>query len=48
MLFSDGRVDFSDQRHLGLQEDDIFTIKSTDQYRGYEVPAQPDDDFIAP
>ena len=48
VLYLDGRVSFSDQRQLGLQEDDIFTIKSMRQYRGYEVPVERGDDFIAP
>jgi hypothetical protein len=48
VLFGDGRVEFLKTRHIGISEDDIFTLQDTDIYQGYEVPSRATDFFLAP
>ena len=48
VLFGDGRVEFLKTRHIGISEDDIFTLQDTDIYQGYEVPSRETDFFLAP
>ena len=48
LLYSDGRVEFSPSRVVGINPDDIFTIRSVTRYRGTEKPQSKDDLFIAP
>jgi hypothetical protein len=47
ILFSDGTVMFSQQRLYG-QDDDIFTVKGQDIYRGTETPGSEADVFLVP
>lgn len=48
VLFGDGRVEFLRTRHVGISEDDIFTLQDTDIYKGSEVPSRETDFFLAP
>ncbi|MHC4123624.1 MAG: hypothetical protein ACYSSI_08645 [Planctomycetota bacterium] len=48
VLFCDGHVDFKKNRNIGIQADDIFTLKNTSLYKGYEVPSCETDAFLAP
>ncbi len=48
VLFGDGRVEFLKTRHIGIAKDDIFTLRDTDIYQGYEVPSCETDFFLAP
>lgn len=48
VLRLDGSVRFHASRFVGTNQDDIFTIKAVDTYRGVEMPQSEDDDFIAP
>jgi prepilin-type processing-associated H-X9-DG protein len=48
VLFGDGRVEFLKTRHIGISEDDIFTLQDTDIYQGCEVPSNETDFFLAP
>ncbi len=48
VLFGDGRVEFLKTRHIGISEDDIFTLQDTDIYQGCEVPSHESDAFLAP
>jgi hypothetical protein len=47
ILFSDGTVEFTSQRVFG-QDDDIFTVKGQDTYRGTEKPSCDTDVFLVP
>ncbi|MGB8226641.1 MAG: hypothetical protein WCE45_07260 [Sedimentisphaerales bacterium] len=47
IMFSDGTVKFTSQRTLG-QNDDIFTVKDLDTYRGTETPSSETDTFLVP
>ena len=47
ILFSDGTVKFTSQR-LFDQNDDIFTVKNLDIYRGTETPSSETDIFLVP
>jgi hypothetical protein len=48
MLFSDGSVAFEKSRKVGIENDDIFTVKDQTHYRGIETPASQTDNFLAP
>ena len=48
VLFGDGRVEFLKTRHIGISEDDIFTLQHTDVYNGCEMPSCETDFFLAP
>jgi hypothetical protein len=48
ILFSDGRVDFQKTRHIGIPQDDIFTVQNIVEYRGNERPVCRSDLFLAP
>jgi hypothetical protein len=48
VLFGDGRVEFLRTRHVGISEDDIFTLQDTDIYQGSEVPSRETDFFVVP
>ncbi|MCK4913847.1 MAG: hypothetical protein KAI59_06765 [Planctomycetes bacterium] len=48
VLFGDGSVKFIKVRRVGLSEDDIFTLRDTNTYRGVEVPTCESDVFLAP
>lgn len=48
ILFGDSSVKFVKTRHIGIAEDDIFTLKDTQIYEGYEVPSCETDAFLAP
>jgi len=47
IMFSDGTVKFASQRTFG-QNDDIFTVKDLDTYRGTESPSSETDTFLVP
>jgi hypothetical protein len=47
IMFNDGTVQFSSQRVFG-QDDDIFTLKGQDIYRGTETPSNEADVFLVP
>ena len=36
VLFSDGQVEFLKTRHIGILQDDIFTVQNIVEYRGNE------------
>ena len=48
ILFNDGSVQFQKTRHVGILEDDIFTLQNTQIYKGVEVPMCETDLFVAP
>ena len=48
ILFSDGSVQFVKTRQVGASNDDIFTLRGTQLYQGFEVPTCDTDDFLAP
>lgn len=48
VLFGDGSVEFLKSRYTPILEDDIFTLKDTDIYQGYEIPSHGNDIFLAP
>lgn len=48
VLFGDGRVEFLETRHVGISDDDIFTLQDTDVYQGSEVPSRQTDFFLVP
>jgi hypothetical protein len=48
VLFSDGSVTFARQRGLGVNADDIFTLRDKQVYYGSEVPSCETDTFLAP
>lgn len=47
VLYSDGAVEFASQRVFG-EDDDIFTIRNLDTYRGTEKPSCETDVFLVP
>jgi hypothetical protein len=47
VLFSDGTVEFTSQRIFG-QDDDIFTVRDQQVYRGIETPSCETDVFLVP
>lgn len=48
VLFSDSSVQFVKTRRVGINDDDIFTLRGTDLYEGCEMPTCEADDFMAP
>ncbi len=48
VMFGDGCIKFVEMRHIGIPEDDIFTLQNTDIYQGVEVPSCETDAFLAP
>ena len=48
LLFCDGSVRFSRERGVGLNADDIFTLRDKKVYYGSEVPTCTTDTFLAP
>jgi hypothetical protein len=48
ILFGDGSVEFFKVRRVGLQQDDIFTLRDRNIYQGTEAPASEADLFVAP
>ena len=48
VLFGDGSVHFMPTRKIGLENDDIFTLRNTEVYQGIETPACANDAFLAP
>jgi len=48
VLFCDGSVKFVKSRRVGIENDDIFTIRDVTVYTGVEVPATESDAFLAP
>ena len=48
ILCGDGSVRFVKTRNVGPSNDDIFTIRGTETYKGCERPCSEDDDFLAP
>jgi hypothetical protein len=48
VLSCDGNVRFLKTRHVGVPQDDIFTVQNVDVYRGSERPACETDPFLAP
>ncbi|MBN1787599.1 MAG: hypothetical protein JW806_04310 [Sedimentisphaerales bacterium] len=47
ILFNDGTVEFTSQRVFGA-DDDIFTVRDLDIYRGTEKPSSETDVFLVP
>lgn len=47
-LFGDGSVNFLKTRLVGLQQDDIFTVRDKNIYQGTETPVSEADLFVAP
>ncbi len=47
VLFKDNRVEFFKTRFIGIGQDDIYTIRNTEHYRGTELPSS-GDIFTAP
>ncbi|MCK4886945.1 MAG: hypothetical protein KAS96_06115 [Planctomycetes bacterium] len=48
VLFVDGSVEYTKNRNIGPNKDDIFTLQNTDVYNGYEIPVSEADSFLAP
>ncbi len=48
VLYSDNSVQFVRTRRVGIDNDDIFTLRGTDVYKGCEVPSCDEDEFMAP
>ncbi len=48
ILFSDGSVEFVKTRQMGVLQDDIFTLRDTNVYKGVETPSCETDAFLAP
>ncbi len=48
VLFTDGSVKFIKTRHTDISNDDIFTLRNTEIYKGIEVPSCEADAFLAP
>ena len=48
VLFCDGHVEFLKTRHVGIPQDDIFTLQNIEVYRGIERPSCETDPFLAP
>ncbi|MHC4132739.1 MAG: hypothetical protein ACYSSP_11765 [Planctomycetota bacterium] len=48
VLFINGAVTFTNERHTNISEDDIYTLRDTEIYRGIEVPSTEADAFLAP
>jgi len=48
VLFCNGSVKFVKTRRVGISEDDIFTLRDREVYRGVETPTCEADTFLAP
>ena len=48
ILFCDGGVKFVKTRDIGIDADDIFTLRDTKVYQGVEIPTCESDAFLAP
>jgi hypothetical protein len=48
VLFCNGSVEFVKTRQMGILQDDIFTLRDTNVYKGVEVPSCETDAFLAP
>lgn len=48
VLFTDGSTQFIKSRHTDISNDDIFTLRDTEIYKGVEVPTCEEDAFLAP
>ena len=48
VLFCDGGIKFVKTRRVGIGQDDIFTLKNTQFYKGCELPDAETDAFLAP
>ena len=48
ILFVGGQVSFLKTRHVGVPQDDIFTVQNVVEYRGIERPLCEKDPFLAP
>jgi len=48
VVFCDGSIRFIKKRRVGIDEDDIFTLRNKLFYKGSEVPASANDAFLAP
>jgi len=48
VLFSDSSVQFVKTRRVGINNDDMFTLRGTRFYEGCEMPTCDTDDFMAP
>ena len=48
ILFCDGSARFVKKRCIGIIEDDIFTLRDTQVYKGCEMPSCETDVFLAP
>jgi hypothetical protein len=48
ILFVGGQVRFLTTRHVGVPQDDIFTVQNVVEYRGIERPLCEKDPFLAP
>ncbi len=48
VLFGDNSVQFTASRTVGLDADDIFTLRDTKTYEGREIPKSHADAFLAP
>ncbi|KPK43505.1 MAG: hypothetical protein AMJ65_05615 [Phycisphaerae bacterium SG8_4] len=48
VLFAGGHVRFLKTRHVGVPQDDIFTVQNVVEYQGNERPACEKDPFLAP
>ena len=48
ILFCNGSVEFVKTRQMGVLQDDIFTLRDTNVYKGVETPSCETDAFLAP
>lgn len=48
ILFCNGSVEFVKTRQMGILQDDIFTLRDTNVYKGVEIPSCETDAFLAP
>jgi len=48
VLFYNGGVTYTKERHTNISQDDIYTLRDTEIYRGIEIPTTESDDFLAP
>ncbi len=48
VMLDDGHVEFFRTRYIDASEDDVFTLRDTEVYQGFEVPSSQADLFLAP
>ena len=48
VLFCNGSVQYVKKRLMGIEEDDIFTLRNKLFYNGSEIPDCTSDSFLAP